>query len=141
MKQQKILLDLIPRILEIGYEVEIKYQKDGALDYIVKDCYGNGIMIITIYEKEDIVKAKKIFEELAQNEMHKPKIGDKYYFIKENGKVEVNLWINSYCDYERFRLGNCFETEVSASIAKGRIREVLTQHHKENAIKNQNDFE
>jgi len=41
----------------------------------------------------------------------KPKQGDKYYYVTEQGKIYSMTWRSSTYDYNFFNAGNCFRTE------------------------------
>lgn len=62
-------------------------------------------------EKE--VKSNKD-EEAKKGVRQKPEIGEEYYCLTDEGKVNKAIWNGLYRDYLRFDIGNCFKTEQEA---------------------------
>ena len=65
------------------------------------------------------------FEGIKKGVRERPKIGEIYYFLGDNGRIYNTEWGGSEEDLFRFNTGNCFETEQEA------------EEHKENLITKQ----
>ena len=63
----------------------------------------------------------------------KPKVGDKYYYVKEsiNGAlyIETIKWNNDMTDYCAYRCGNCFASEEEANAQMYKLRSTLCEYY------------
>ena len=50
-------------------------------------------------------------EEIKKGVGQRPKIGEIYYFLGDNGRIYDTEWEGSEEDLFRFNTGNCFKTE------------------------------
>lgn len=70
---------------------------------------------------EFISKAEELAEKIKEkeNEIWKPKNGEEYFYINDDGSIENTDWVDKNlsdkCSYE---LGNCFKTEEEAEKVK-----------------------
>ena len=54
------------------------------------------------------------FDEVKKGVRQRPKIGEIYYFLGDNGRIYNTEWEGSEEDLFRFNTGNCFKTEQEA---------------------------
>lgn len=76
----------------------------------------------TIVHKDQLEKNPNIltdwFEEIEESTRWKPEMGQKYYYLGNDGFVYYDTWANgSPVDNGRFEIGNCFQTEEEAERA------------------------
>lgn len=57
------------------------------------------------------------FEEIKEMNW-KPKTGDEYWTIYNDGSIDGNTWHDDCIDKERYEVGNCYRTEEDAEHAK-----------------------
>lgn len=55
------------------------------------------------------------FEEIEESTHWKPEMEQRYYYVCSNGRVSEYVWLGSQrLDYDRFEIGNCFQTKEEA---------------------------
>lgn len=71
----------------------------------------------------------EIYEEEEEDtwEMKCPyKVGDEYWFIFDNGHIDIDCWEGHATDFDRFKTGNAYPTEETAELEAKR-RNLLTR--------------
>lgn len=79
------------------------------INYDLQNC----IVIGNIYENSKLLQE---IEEVSNkfNELWKPKYGEKYFFIDNNGLVEDTYWYDFEGNIADYNNGNCFKTREQA---------------------------
>lgn len=54
------------------------------------------------------------------------KVGDEYWFIFDNGHIDIDCWEGHATDFDRFKTGNAYPTEETAELEAKR-RNLLTR--------------
>lgn len=54
------------------------------------------------------------FEGIKKGARQRPEIGEEYYYLTDEARVNKAIWNNLYRDHLRFDIGNCFKTEQEA---------------------------
>ena len=79
----------------------------------------------TIVHKDQLEKNPNIltdwFEEIEEPTRWEPEMDQKYYCFGSDGSVVDDDWCDLIIDHNRFKIGNCFQTEEEAE----RVREYL----------------
>ena len=44
------------------------------------------------------------------------KVGDEYWFIFDNGHIDIDCWEGHATDFDRFKTGNAYPTEETAEL-------------------------
>ena len=60
----------------------------------------------------------------------KPKQGESYWMIQNDGEVEQHRYAEEAYDEKKWNFGNCFHTRAQAEQARDTIKEVLSTLHK-----------
>ena len=106
-----------------------KLKKDTPAFKAGTECYieeaGNMVpcrgISYTIVHKDQLEKNPNIlsdwFEEVNDPTRWKPEMGQKYYCLGSDGSVVDDDWCGLRIDYNRFKIGNCFQTEEEAERA------------------------
>lgn len=72
----------------------------------------------TIVHKDQLEKNPNIltewFDEIEESTRWKPEIDQKYYCFGSDGSVIDDDWCDLIIDHNRFKIGNCFQTEEEA---------------------------
>ena len=72
----------------------------------------------TIVHKDQLEKNPNIltdwFEEINESTRWKPDVDQEYYCLGSDGSVANDDWVGYNIDYNRFEIGNCFQTEEEA---------------------------
>lgn len=68
-------------------------------------------------EIAELEKQKKEEEEKAKYTRWKPRMGEKYYFIKSNLTIDSEFWNGCTYDSSVYNAYNCFQTEEEAKSA------------------------
>lgn len=75
----------------------------------------------TIVHKDQLEKNPNIltdwFEEIKESNRWKPEIDEEYYSLGRDGSVMNDEWVGLSIDCDRFKIGNCFQTEEEAERA------------------------
>lgn len=100
-------------------------------------------------DKEDLLKLKELIEnELEKVEKteenkkgvrQKPKLGEEYYYLTDEGRINKAIWNSLYRDNLRFEIGNCFKTEQEALSCRENL--VTKQQLKDLALELNNGVE
>lgn len=69
----------------------------------------------------------------VKRKVWKPKIGEHYWYLYDDGKISTITWCGSKLDADRYKLGNCFRTEEEAEFAreKKKVEVELERYAKE----------
>jgi len=109
MKRYKLLKDTPS--LKVGMIFEL--HEDGRLFLReAEDC-----IAIPVFQKNDIDKFNEWFVEIKATDW-KPKEGDEYWTIYNDGSIDANTWRDDCVDKERYNMNNCYHTEEDAKYAK-----------------------
>lgn len=74
---------------------------------------------------DDFLKRKSLVKD--DWEMKCPyKVGDEYWFIFDNGHIDIDCWEGHATDFDRFKTGNAYPTEETAELEAKR-RNLLTR--------------
>jgi hypothetical protein len=85
--------------------------------------------VIEGYEAVD--KIMTLFESLpAKPERWKPGKDAGYYVIVADGNIDYEIWEGDDSDLQSWGFGNCFQTREEAEYARDKIKEVLSNFHK-----------
>jgi len=68
---------------------------------------------------QDINNFDEWFEEIKET-VWKPKTGDTYWFINDDGVVSGTVWFDDNFDNARYDAGNCYQTKKEAEKARDR---------------------
>jgi len=68
-----------------------------------------------------------------QSQRWLPSVGDHYFLILGNGKIELFPWNDTAFDHEAWHFGNCFQTQAQAAQVREKIKEVLLTFHQDHA--------
>lgn len=103
-----------------------KLKKDTPAFKAGTECYieeaGNMVpcrgISYTIVHKDQLEKKPNIltdwFEEIEEQTRWKPEMDQKYYCLGSDGSVVDDDWCGLSIDHNRFKIGNCFQTEQEA---------------------------
>ena len=94
--------------------------KEDALIQILRDLHGKSV--------DDL--ADKIIALFHEPARWKPAKGEQYWMIQNDGMVESYPYADDTSDEQKWRFGNCFQTQEHATIARDRVKEVLLNFHK-----------
>jgi len=73
------------------------------------------IRVITEDQYKEYMKLKKQFVDSTKNVRWKPKEGEPYWHIYDDGTIDYDFWTSENdILLGRYKLGNCFETEGEA---------------------------
>src|SRR5574344_1758580 len=61
-------------------------------------------------------------ERLKEEQAHKPKYGEEYWFIRYDNEVISNIWYADDIDEARYELGNVFSTREEAEFRKEQLK-------------------
>ena len=61
----------------------------------------------------------------------RPSQGDTYFKIDSDGEVHKITWNEDDLDKKFWAFGNCFQTRAQAELARGKVKEVLVNLHRE----------
>ena len=74
---------------------------------------------------DDFLKRKSLVKD--DWEMKCPyKVGDEYWFIFDNGHIDIDCWEGHATDFDRFKTGNAYPTEETA-LLEAKRRNLLTR--------------
>lgn len=76
-------------------------------------------------EIAELEKQRKEEEEKAKYTRWKPRMGEKYYFIKSNLTIDSQFWNGCPYDSSVYNAYNCFQTEEEAEEARDHLKIVL----------------
>lgn len=100
-----------------------KLKKDTPAFKAGTECYieeaGNMVpcrgISYTIVHKDQLEKNPNIlaewFEEIDESTRWKPEMCRDYYYVSSSGAVYNDAWSGDYFDSDRFKIGNCLQTE------------------------------
>ena len=78
----------------------------------------NGVAGVCVYCASTIEKFPNIltdwFEEINESTRWKPDVDQWYYCLGSDGSVRNDEWVGVSIDCDRFKIGNCFQTEEEA---------------------------
>lgn len=82
------------------------------------ECKPNGTTGICLYSANTLEKFPNIltdwFEEINESTRWKPEVDQEYYCLGSDGSVMNDEWVGLSIDCDRFKIGNCFQTEEEA---------------------------
>ena len=66
-----------------------------------------------------------IYTKTRTEEVWKPKIDEKFYYINSFEEIVESYWVDNNADNRVFNIGNCFQTEAEAQAMADKFKELL----------------
>lgn len=73
-------------------------------------------------------------EKAKESGWWKPELGDKYYFVDNNGYIEASWYDGGVVDADRLAIGNCFKTKDAAERYRDYLKAITTVRQDEGVL-------
>lgn len=73
-------------------------------------------------------------EEVKESGWWKPRFNEEYYFVSNNGSVQLDPWGNDELDEYRYSMGGCFKTKTAAERYRDYLKAVATVRQDEGVM-------
>lgn len=104
-------IDELPNKIKVD---DIIWEKDKfTKDYLEKDTFPRQYLLEYLF-KRDTREALELKIEEVKEEKRKPKFGEEYYYVTEEGDISDYKWTDTDIDNYMFYNENCFKTKAEA---------------------------